>query len=965
MTCFVDQPLGLHNYLQSDLFPTDQLSYEDDVIMKTLHSEHAIMDKEESRLAEKLLADLQGPASSQGSARDSSCGTRSGSFRMSSMESEDDEKSEQKEEGLESQLIQLQNLVRDMRESFSAALTTLSTLHQDEDSLYQTVAQNKSTHEHQLADVVAMIITLKSEFNTVVGQLQTANSAQRELELQVSSLRLERDELLQELEKNGTVSSQLRVKYNSMKILPTNLNRTHEGSHLSLLLEKAHNAFNNSVLLNQTCPPNFISSEVCETANNSDHDSGCQTARQESSPSSCGDASPTPERRLPRSSLPMSPCVDMNRTVELRSTEEAADSDSDSSVRAAANRSLDLSRSVGNQCGLDGDEEVDVDSCPSVPPVASPVKLSSKPTTPHRLAPHERLSKIAARQRVIEELIETERTYCSALWCVMQDFASPVADSGLASEAEFRVIFPNSLDAIYEHHCSLLRQLEDRLHSSSANTGAIIGDIMAKAFESQDSYVLQEYQSYVTAFPNALHQLHTSCRNSPALKALFRKLVQDKNSGAMDVTAFMLTPIQRIPRYVLLLKQVLRQSPSEHPDSYNLEKCVTFLASFLTQLNDSMQQSMQLISKRNDKPKRKLRLGSFRSLSHSNYDSKPKVEQQTPRIQRPLSAANDSRALQLSSLRDSLVQNKLSSSLRSGPFLAPPTSTPCQYAFNPDQSISTEKRRFPRSKRPKSTTGTVNMAYASPSKDLSLSCSRIEADETFLKPRPKSMMESSGSKSSRLLVYSSEESLNTDTMSSVHFSNDVSRYEFHDDDDDTLNGSIPDLPMGASATSTLSRSEQDALPIKPHYSSEACLSPDDSAELSVCDDSVLSQSACDLSVMNATLTAATTANRSFLKWRRRKKGSEIFTDSIVRKRPSFRESIRNLFVRKRNSKGSETDSTLSAAPSMESLPTVTAVRPANSPKEQGPPAEPSIVVNPAECDTTLDLQTFEDENECI
>jgi hypothetical protein len=99
--------------------------------------------------------------------------------------------------------------------------------------------------------------------------------------------------------------------------------------------------------------------------------------------------------------------------------------------------------------------------------------------------------------------------------------------------------------------------------------------------------------------------------------------------------------------------------------------------------------------------------------------------------------------------------------------------------------------------------------------------------------------------------------------------------------------------------STLSRSEPDDQAIKPCMS-EACLSPeDDLPDTSICNASVLSQSACDLSIMNATLTAATTANRSFLKWRRRKKGSEVFSDGIVRKRPSFRESIKNLFVRKR------------------------------------------------------------------
>ena len=46
----------------------------------------------------------------------------------------------------------------------------------------------------------------------MVSQLQSASAAQRELEHQVSSLRVERDLLLEELEKNGAVSSQLRYK---------------------------------------------------------------------------------------------------------------------------------------------------------------------------------------------------------------------------------------------------------------------------------------------------------------------------------------------------------------------------------------------------------------------------------------------------------------------------------------------------------------------------------------------------------------------------------------------------------------------------------------------------------------------------------------------------------------------------------------------------------------------------------
>ena len=46
-------------------------------------------------------------------------------------------------------------------------------------------------------------------------------------------------------------------------------------------------------------------------------------------------------------------------------------------------------------------------------------------------------------------------------------------------------MFPPSLSALYDPHCSLLRLLEDRLHAATPSTPAIIGDVMARVFESQ------------------------------------------------------------------------------------------------------------------------------------------------------------------------------------------------------------------------------------------------------------------------------------------------------------------------------------------------------------------------------------------------------------------------------------------------------------------------------------------------
>ena len=77
---------------------------------------------------------------------------------------------------------------------------------------------------------------------------------------------------------------------------------------------------------------------------------------------------------------------------------------------------------------------------------------------------------------------------------------------------------------------------------------------------------------------------------------MFQKRQADPCCEGLDLGAYLLTPVQRIPRYVLLLKQLLKQTDSEHPDYFYIEAVLQRLADFLTQLNDSIQYSMEIVA---------------------------------------------------------------------------------------------------------------------------------------------------------------------------------------------------------------------------------------------------------------------------------------------------------------------------------------------------------------------------------
>lgn len=136
---------------------------------------------------------------------------------------------------------------------------------------------------------------------------------------------------------------------------------------------------------------------------------------------------------------------------------EASAYDSDSSITAAANKSLDLSRSLGDNClevtaiELSSDEEennrkeiMKEEKKKQTPPVSPRTDADGaarspfrKPTTPVRkVPPHERRIKQIQRNNVAQELYETEKKYCNNLWILLDHFAEPIRKSDVISSKE-------------------------------------------------------------------------------------------------------------------------------------------------------------------------------------------------------------------------------------------------------------------------------------------------------------------------------------------------------------------------------------------------------------------------------------------------------------------------------------------------------------------------------------------------
>ena len=114
------------------------------------------------------------------------------------------------------------------------------------------------------------------------------------------------------------------------------------------------------------------------------------------------------------------------------------------------------------------------------------------------------------------------------------------------------------------------------------------------------------YSAYITNFDNAsalLQEIKDSSKGlfgGGSFRAFrnFEKKMSKKNAG-MNLMAYLLTPVQRIPRYRLLLEDLLKKTPKDHDDFEQVSKALQIVAEIATFNNEQMklQDSLPIMAK--------------------------------------------------------------------------------------------------------------------------------------------------------------------------------------------------------------------------------------------------------------------------------------------------------------------------------------------------------------------------------
>jgi len=93
------------------------------------------------------------------------------------------------------------------------------------------------------------------------------------------------------------------------------------------------------------------------------------------------------------------------------------------------------------------------------------------------------------------------------------------------------------------------------------------------------------YQAYIDNFGNSTTLIKQKIATSPEFAAFIKK--QTRVSRQLQLEDFLIMPVQRLPRYVLLLKEIAKHTEPGHPDEEHLKTVLDKLQEILSFLNNS------------------------------------------------------------------------------------------------------------------------------------------------------------------------------------------------------------------------------------------------------------------------------------------------------------------------------------------------------------------------------------------
>ncbi|XP_032870403.1 pleckstrin homology domain-containing family G member 3-like [Amblyraja radiata] len=217
---------------------------------------------------------------------------------------------------------------------------------------------------------------------------------------------------------------------------------------------------------------------------------------------------------------------------------------------------------------------------PGPAPSPRPVARDNGGRPPERKEPQTKPSHV---ERVVREIVETERAYVRDLKSIVEDYLGCIIDCGELplQPDEVNTLFCN-IEDIYQFNSELL----DDLERSKDPIG--VAECFVDRSEEFDIYTL-----YCMNYPNSVTVLRDCMRNE--ILAKFFRARQTTLSHSLPLETYLLKPVQRILKYHLLLQELAKHFDKSAGGYEMVKEAIITMTAVAWYINDMKRKQEQAV----------------------------------------------------------------------------------------------------------------------------------------------------------------------------------------------------------------------------------------------------------------------------------------------------------------------------------------------------------------------------------
>lgn len=184
------------------------------------------------------------------------------------------------------------------------------------------------------------------------------------------------------------------------------------------------------------------------------------------------------------------------------------------------------------------------------------------------------------RINIMKEILATEETYVESLQGVVDIYIKPAQEKHIFSPDEMRIMFSKIESVLSLHSQVFLPEFRSAMRQPDPPIGQV--------FQSYTAF-MKMYSMYVNDFDQSnleVEKQQTLGKTKKKIKQYFDNAKLHPKHNQLNLQGYLLLPVQRIPRYKLLLQDLLKFTDEAHSDYIHLKFALQEISKLADEINE-------------------------------------------------------------------------------------------------------------------------------------------------------------------------------------------------------------------------------------------------------------------------------------------------------------------------------------------------------------------------------------------